>query len=96
MNSLQIIQQLIDNKKFAEAIGMLTEQINDTVAGGDCNDKAEMNFLRGKLLWRIGEHSRAMTDYAYASELDPSSPAIKALEQARDIAGFFNPDLYNP
>ncbi len=37
-----------------------------------------------------------MTDYAYASELDPSSPAIKALEQARDIAGFFNPDLYNP
>ena len=33
---------------------------------------------------------------ACASELDPSSPAAKALEQARDIAGFFNPDLYNP
>ncbi len=45
MNSLQIIQQLIDNKKFAEAIGMLTEQINDTVAGGDCNDKAELYFF---------------------------------------------------
>ena len=37
-----------------------------------------------------------MSDYSKATGLNPDSPAAMALEQARDIAGFFNPDLYNP
>ncbi|WP_304967895.1 hypothetical protein [Duncaniella muris] len=50
----------------------------------------------GKLRWRMGDRSGAMGDYAKAVELNPDSPAVMALEQARDIADFFNPDLYNP
>lgn len=96
MQSYQIIQQLIDSEKFTEAIGMLTEFIEEVSPDTGAACMAERHFLRGKLLWRIGEHARAMSDYACASEFDPSSPAAKALEQARDIAGFFNPNLYNP
>lgn len=53
-------------------------------------------FNRGKLRWRLGDRAGATGDYAKAALLNPDSPAVKALENARDIADFFNPDLYNP
>ncbi len=59
-------------------------------------DHAEALFLRGKVWWRMGERSRATSDYAASAAIDPAGPAAKALEQARDIADFFNPDLLNP
>lgn len=59
-------------------------------------DDDRLLFERGKLRWRIGDRAGATGDYAKASMINPESPAAKALEQARDIADFFNPDLYNP
>ena len=56
-------------------------------------DDAEALFLRGKIHWRLGNRSRATSDYAAA---DPDSPAAEALEQARAVEDFFNPDLLNP
>lgn len=59
-------------------------------------DNAEALFTRGKLYWRYGNRSAATTDYAHAAELQPDGPAARALEMARDIEAFFNPDLLNP
>jgi len=53
-------------------------------------------FERGKLLWRIGRRADAMNDYSAAADINPSSPAAMALEQARNIDDFYNRDLYNP
>ena len=55
-------------------------------------DDAEALFLRGKIHWRLGNRSH----YAAAAAADPDSPAAEALEQARAVEDFFNPDLLNP
>lgn len=57
---------------------------------------AEALFARGRLHWKMGNRSKATSDYAAAASLDPDSPATMALEQAREIENFFNPDLLNP
>lgn len=61
----------------------------------DPRDDAAL-FERGKLNWRLGNRAAAMNDYAAALEVNPSSPAAMALEQARNIDSFYNHDLYNP
>lgn len=58
--------------------------------------RADLLFQRGRLRWQEGRRAAAMTDYAEAAELDPASPAVQALDQAREIMSFFNKDLYNP
>lgn len=57
---------------------------------------AEAYFMRGRLHWKLGARARAMADYAHAADLDPDSGAVRALEMARDIEAFFNPDMLNP
>ncbi|MDE5785421.1 MAG: hypothetical protein K2H98_02720 [Duncaniella sp.] len=57
---------------------------------------AALLFMRGKLHWRMGHRARATSDFSAAAAIDPSSPAVRALEHARDVESFFNPDLYNP
>lgn len=75
-------------------ISALTRLLDDsTLSPGR---RAEILFERGKLYWREGNRTEAVADYAAAGELDPMSPATVALQQASDIASFFNPDMFNP
>lgn len=69
-------------------------QLTKTIELHPDDDKA--HFERGKLLWRMGRRADAMNDYSAAADINPSSPAAMALEQARDIDDFYNHDLYNP
>ena len=62
----------------------------------DNPDCTEGWFVRGKTLWRMGQRQPATSCYARAASLDGSSPAVAALEHARAIEDFFNPDLLNP
>lgn len=84
------IKLLLDDNKAEDAIAALNKliEVNPT--------DAEAFFLRGKAYWRLGNRAGALTDYASASALDSESPAVFALEQAREIEAFFNPDLLNP
>lgn len=59
-------------------------------------DDAEALYQRGRLRWRLGNRGGAISDYEHAAALDPSSPAVAALQMTRDIMDFFNPDLLNP
>lgn len=91
MEQLQNIDTLIDSGLVEEAVAALTSLIE---AGADRPD--ELYFRRGKLFWRLGRRGEATSDYMKAVAYNPSSPAALALENARDIEAFFNPDLYNP
>lgn len=88
--TLQDIQTILADNKIDEAIN----ELNALIAINPNNDEAL--FLRGKAYWRLGNRSRALTDYATAASINPDSPAVFALEQAREIEAFFNPDLLNP
>jgi len=90
MDALQNINALVAENRISEALGMLNKLIDNE--GGN----ASTLFLRGKLLWRLGDRHSAMGDYARAAELDPSGPATMALDNAREIDNFYNHDLYNP
>ncbi len=90
MSQIQNIEHLISESRLDEALSALDALIAASPAD------ARALFLRGKLHWRMGRRSLATTDFAAAAEIDPTSPATRALEHARDVESFFNPDLYNP
>lgn len=83
-------KQLISENRLEEAL-----QVLDALLVASPEDDSLL-FARGKLRWRLGDRQGATGDYAKATIINPQSPASKALEHARDIADFFNPDLYNP
>ena len=87
---METIRLLIDSNRFDEA----RRALDTIISSGDAT--AEAYYLRGRLFWRTGFRSLAVTDYEHAVALDPDSPARHALEMARDIESFFNPDLLNP
>ncbi len=84
------IDKLIKDNKLEEAIVLLSERIEAHPEDYDAL------FQRGKLYWRLGLRAKATSDYASAALLDPEGPASQALENARQIEDFFNPDLLNP
>ncbi|MDE6483843.1 MAG: tetratricopeptide repeat protein [Duncaniella sp.] len=90
MSQIQNIEYLIAHARFEEALAALDALVDE------CPDDAVLLFMRGKLHWRMGHRSQATSDFSAASAIDPASPAARALEHARDVESFFNPDLYNP
>lgn len=90
MHTLQDIALQISNDRLQEAKEALDSYIE---VHSQCD---EALFLRGKVYWRMGNRSAATCDYAAAAALNPGSPAVAALDFARDIEDFFNPDLFNP
>lgn len=89
-SSLSMIKLIADSGDLSRAV----EELSRLISIEPENDEAY--FMRGKLRWRLGDRSGATADYAHAAELNPKSGAVRALEMARDIEGFFNPDLLNP
>ena len=83
------VERLTADGKLDAALDLLDEAIK-------AGDDAELHYQRGRLLWKMGRKTDAMSDYATASQLDPSSPATAALEMAREIMNFYHRDRYNP
>lgn len=90
MEDRQNYSQLISENRFEEALNVLNKLIAEKP------EDDVLLFERGKLKWRLGDRSGASNDYAKSSAINPDGPAKFALEQAQEIADFFNPDLYNP
>lgn len=84
------VENLVAAGQHDEALAAITAAI-----AADEND-SDLYYQRGRLLWKIGRKTEAMSDYAAASQLDPSSPATAALEMAREIMDFYHRDRYNP
>lgn len=90
MFNINYIGELIGSGHLNEALSAL-----DEVIMADSADDTAF-FMRGKLHWRIGNSKAAITDFETAIALNPKSKARHALEMARDITDYFNPDLLNP
>ena len=90
MSVFQKIEELINENRLNDALLLLNNEITQS----QNNDK--LYFTRGKLHWRLGNKSQAISDYEHAVDINPDSPARIALDNARDVIAFFNPDLYNP
>lgn len=90
MDILAVAEALFADNKLDEIIVMLDEYI------GEHPDDSRALYLRGKARWRKGERSRATSDYMKSAAIEPDGPARHALDMARDIEDFFNPDLLNP
>lgn len=90
MLTLQNIKELIARGDYAAALRELDCVCEQTPAD-------DVFVERGKLRWKLGMHSEAVTDYEHALSLNPANTqAHAALEMSRDIFNFFNPDLLNP
>ncbi|MCM1110968.1 MAG: hypothetical protein NC336_07170 [Clostridium sp.] len=89
-NQIKKLENLISAGHLAEAIGILDREIELSP------DDPDLYFRRGKINWRLGRRPAATSDYLKATALDPESPAREALEFARRIESFYNPDLLNP
>ena len=90
MSQISDLEALLASDRLDEAVAEATRLL------GASPSDASLLFMRGKAYWRLGNRRAAMTDYAASAAIDPSGPASRALEHARDIAGFFNPDIFNP
>lgn len=90
MNGLPNIQPLISENRLGEAL----ELLNVYISGHPEDDEAY--FERGKINWRLQNYPAAVTDYEKAVSLNPQSGAVFALQLARDVYDFYNPDLLNP
>ncbi len=92
MNSLPNIQQKIEQNRLDEALQMLNQAI-----GTSTEDKQEpLLVARGKIFWRKQNYAGAVSDFEKALLINPESEAGPALELARSIFDFYNPDLLNP
>lgn len=87
----------------------LAKEVEDLVANGEtekamalldgivaAHEEAEAYYLRGRLKWKLGQKTEAMSDYNKAVAIDPKSPAATALEMANNVMDFYNHDMYNP
>lgn len=94
---MENLESLIKAGAYEEAIELLSHEIDLLVGRDPDNERLALAyFQRGKLYWKLGLRSKATSDYTKSAHIYPSGPASKALEQARDVESFFNPDLYNP
>ena len=87
---LKNINKMVRRGEFLKAIATLDETIAET----PCDDT--LYEIRGRIHWRIGNHTMAMSDYSKAVALNEKSPARHLLEMAQSVTDFFNPDLLNP
>lgn len=90
MSGLQKINVLIEGNRLMEAVDSLNRHIAQNA------EDDEAYFLRGRVYWRMGDRRKAINDYAKAVEINPDSRAARAIENARDVMDFFNPDIFNP
>ena len=62
----------------------------------DTNPTADNYYTRGKYYWKLGNKSKAISDFNHAVQIDPQSPAAIYLKMSNDVMDFYNTDLYPP
>jgi regulator of sirC expression with transglutaminase-like and TPR domain len=85
------IKQLVEQNELSRSLEILNERIQFNSA-----DIPALQ-LRGRIHYKMQKWGDAMNDYSLVLELDPDNPEAKSgLEMARNILGYFTPDMFNP
>ena len=91
MGDFQEAQKLFDQNQLPKALEILNQCISSNV------DDIQSINLRGRIYYRMQNWGAAMNDYVSVLELDPENADAKVgLEMARNILGYFTPDMFNP
>ncbi len=88
---------MLSNGLAGEAVTRCNELIDSVVENED-NKRyvAQLYYLRGSGLHRMGEQRMAMNSYLESIDRDPNGPAKMAYNNIIEILDFYNHDLYNP
>ena len=85
------LKQLVEQNELSRSLEILNERIQS-----DSND-AQALLLRGRIQYKMQKWGEAMNDFSSVLELEPdNSEAKTGLEMARNILGYFTPDMFNP
>lgn len=71
----------------------------ETISAYIVNDKSntEALLLRARIHYKMQHWGDAMNDYYAVLEIDPQNMEAKSgVEMARNILGYFTPDMFNP
>jgi nicotinate-nucleotide adenylyltransferase len=71
------------------------ETVNGVISGNGADGEAYL--LRARIHYKMQRWGQAMNDYGSVLELDPANQEAKSgIEMARNILGYFTPDMFNP
>jgi nicotinate-nucleotide adenylyltransferase len=85
------LKQLVEQNELSKPLEILNEQIQIN------SSDVELLLLRGRIHYKMQNWGDAMNDYSSVLELNPDHPEAKSgLEMARNILGYFTPDMFNP
>lgn len=85
------LKQLVDQNELSRSLELLNELIRL-----DSTDVSALQ-LRARIHYKMQKWGDAMNDYSSVLELEPDNPEAKSgLEMARNILGYFTPEMFNP
>jgi tetratricopeptide (TPR) repeat protein len=88
---IEEIRKFVLQNNFEKAIELLNGQI---LAKPDDVNALQ---LRGHIFYKMQRWGDAMNDFTSVLEIEPdNAEAMSKLELARNILGYFTPDMFNP
>lgn len=85
------LKQLVEQNELSRSLEILNEHIQ--VNSSDI----QALQLRGRIHYKMQKWGEAMNDFSSVLELEPDNQEAKSgLEMARNILGYFTPDMFNP
>jgi len=85
------LKHLVEQNELSKSLEILNEQIRIN------SSDVETLLLRGRIHYKMQNWGEAMNDYSSVLEFDPDQQEAKSgLEMARNILGYFTPDMFNP
>lgn len=71
------------------------ENVNRVISNEPGNGEAYL--LRARIHYKMQHWGEAINDYGSVLEIDPANQEAKSgIEMARNILGYFAPDMFNP
>ena len=92
MDRQQIITYVNDNRLIEAGDALRTALSGEPATA----DRAWALYMLGRIAWKEGRSTDAITLYNTAIEADPASEARVALAQATQVLNFYHKDLYTP
>jgi cytochrome c-type biogenesis protein CcmH/NrfG len=89
--AIEEIKQMIERNELIQSLEILNRQIHAKP------NNAEELLLRARILYKMQKWGDAMNDFGAVLDIDPQNAEAKTgLEMARNILGYFTPDMFNP
>lgn len=84
-------QRCFKNNELSRAMEILNEYIPENTSD------YQAVLLRARIHYRMQNWGDAINDYALVLDIEPDNPEAKSgMEMARNILGYFTPDMFNP